>query len=129
MRTIDNGLVYRLALLIPILALAACSALVTHNRTGDLSAAEEQQAALETQTLLDCKSATPDPIAQSIADAYETPYSDVMDWFCAGYSFENIMIALETSEAVDMPAQTLLEMLLEKDWEEIWLEVGLSNQK
>jgi len=66
------------------------------------------------------------PIAQSIATTYAVSYQQVMTWFCSGYSFENILIALETSEAVDVPAEALLEMLHEKEWEEIWADVGFS---
>jgi hypothetical protein len=72
----------------------------------------------------DCTESSPHPIGESIADTYEVSYRQVMIWFCNGYSFENILIALETSEAVDVPADTLLQMLLEKEWEEIWVEVG-----
>lgn len=64
------------------------------------------------------------PVGQSIADTYKVPYEKVMNWFCDGYSFDNILIALETSEAVNVPADTLLEMLLQKEWEQIWSEVG-----
>jgi hypothetical protein len=69
----------------------------------------------------------PHPIGENIAATYEVSYQQVMAWFCSGYSFENILIALETSEAVDIPAETLLQMLLEKDWEEIWVEVGFTD--
>lgn len=71
-----------------------------------------------------CADSNPHPIGESIAATYEVSYQQVMTWFCGGYSFENILIALETSEAVDVPADTLLQMLLEKEWEEIWREVG-----
>ena len=64
------------------------------------------------------------PVGMSIAETYQVPYEQVMEWFCDGYSFDNILIALETSEAVNVPADTLLEMLLEKEWEQIWNEVG-----
>ena len=75
----------------------------------------------------DCTDTNPHPIGESIAQTYDVSYEQVMTWFCSGYSFDNILIALETSEAVDMPAQTLLDMLLEKDWEEIWEEVGFTD--
>ena len=76
-----------------------------------------------------CAAGEPNPIGQSIAGEYETSYEQVMTWFCAGYSFDNILIALETSEAVDVPAETLLQMLQEKEWEEIWVEVGFSESQ
>lgn len=71
-----------------------------------------------------CSESEPNPIGQDIAATYEVPYEQVMTWFCQGYSFDNILIALETSEATGIPAETLLEMLLEKDWETIWQEIG-----
>jgi hypothetical protein len=75
----------------------------------------------------DCQGSEPHPIGSNIAQTYEVPYEEVIGWFCEGYSFENILIALETSEATDVPAATLLEMLLEKDWEVIWDEIGLTD--
>jgi hypothetical protein len=80
-----------------------------------------------TANIAACMEENPHSIGQSIAQTYEVSYQQVMTWFCSGYSFDNILIALETSAAVDVPAETLLEMLLEKDWEEIWAEVGFTN--
>jgi hypothetical protein len=77
----------------------------------------------------DCTEQDPHPIGQSIAQTYEISYEQVMLWFCSGYSFENILIALETEEAVDIPAEVLLEMVLDKEWEEIWKEVGLDRNE
>jgi hypothetical protein len=87
---------------------------------------EDAQAA-ESAVDTDCTDLDPHPIGASIAADYEVSYEQVMTWFCSGYSFENILIALETSEAVDVPAEDLLQMLLEKEWEEIWVEVGLTE--
>ncbi|MCK6585803.1 MAG: hypothetical protein L6Q49_22085 [Anaerolineales bacterium] len=64
------------------------------------------------------------PIGQNIASTYDVPYEIIIAWYCSGYSFEDILIALETADAVDVPAAVLLEMSEEKDWEEIWKEVG-----
>lgn len=74
-----------------------------------------------------CTDTDPHPMALSISETYDVTYEQVMTWFCSGYSFENILIALETGEATDMDPDLLLQMLLEKDWEEIWDEVGLTN--
>lgn len=71
-----------------------------------------------------CSDTDPNPLGKDIAKTYSVPYEQVMTWFCQGYSFDNILIALETSEATDIPAETLLQMLLEKDWETIWQEIG-----
>jgi hypothetical protein len=90
------------------------------------SSGEEAQAD-ESAVDADCTDLNPHPIGASIAADYEVSYEQVMIWFCSGYSFENILIALETSEAVEVPAEDLLEMLLEMEWEEIWVEVGLTG--
>jgi hypothetical protein len=74
-----------------------------------------------------CTYTDPHPIGQSIAETYQVSYEQVMGWFCSGYSFDNILIALETSAAVDISPDVLLEMLLEKEWEDIWAEVGLTG--
>lgn len=77
---------------------------------------------------IDCGVSHPHAIGENIAESYDVPYEQVMTWFCEGYSFDNILIALETSEAVGVPAETLLEMLLDQEWEEIWVEVGLTSE-
>lgn len=95
-------------------------------QTDSPSSGEEAQTG-ETTADTNCTDLNPHPIGASIAADYEVSYEQVMTWFCSGYSFENILIALETSEAVDVPAEALLQMLLEKEWEQIWLEVGLTG--
>jgi hypothetical protein len=82
----------------------------------------------ESAESINCIDSNPHAIGQSIATTYDVPYPQVMTWFCSGYSFDNILIALETSEAVDIPADTLLQMLLENEWEEIWTEIGFREQ-
>ena len=68
-----------------------------------------------------------DIIGQGIADEYEfTSYNEVMTWFCDGAEFEDILVALQTEELSDTPAEDMLAMLAEGfSWEEIWLVVGL----
>jgi hypothetical protein len=82
-----------------------------------------------TTDVASCTDVNPHPIGQGIAETYDVSYDQVMIWFCRGYSFDNIMIALETGEAVNIPAETLLDMLLEKEWEDIWAEVGFVNEE
>lgn len=76
-----------------------------------------------------CPEVDPHPIGKDIAETFDVSYELVVDWFCSGFSFENILIALETSEAVDIPAETLLDMLLEMEWEEIWIETGFVSEQ
>lgn len=93
----------------------------------DSPSSGESEQADESEINANCTDLNPHPIGASIAADYEVSYEQVMTWFCGGFSFENILVALETSEAVDIPAETLLQMLLEKEWEEIWVEVGLTG--
>ncbi|MFH2103101.1 MAG: hypothetical protein ABIJ39_07075 [Chloroflexota bacterium] len=102
-------------MLAAVLALAACS-----------PAGQAGQAQPTPTVDIHCTETDPHPIGQSIAETYAVTYEQVMTWFCSGFSFDNILIALETGEAVDIPADTLLQMLLEKDWEQIWTEVGFT---
>lgn len=75
-----------------------------------------------------CADAEPDPIAESIASTYEVPYQQIIDWYCAGSSFDDILLALETSLATHIPPETLLSMRGEKEWEEIWVEIGFTSE-
>ena len=70
------------------------------------------------------------PIGQEIAEAYpDTSYEQVMDWYCDGFTFEDILTALETAEQMDMPTDDLLAMLKNgQSWEEIWSEIGLFEE-
>ncbi len=108
-------------IVLAVIALAACG---PEDGSSGIATSSAPQSGESAGT--DCEGAEPHPIGQSIAEAYAVPYEQVMTWFCSGYSFDNIMVALETSQAVDVPAQTLLDMLLEKDWDAIWEEVGFT---
>jgi len=106
-----------LALLPVLLLLAACSAPFSYEYGG----------APEPTVDIHCTDTDPHPIAVGITETYVVTYEQVMTWFCTGYSFDNILIALETAEATDSDPDVLLEMLLEKDWEQIWSEIGLTD--
>lgn len=64
------------------------------------------------------------PIGLSISETYKISYEQVMTWNCEGYPFEDILLALETSQSVQVPTTSLLKMSLEKEWDEIWKEIG-----
>lgn len=67
----------------------------------------------------------PHPIAESIAEKFEITYEDVMTLFCEGESFEDILLALQTSELTDIDAETLLARKDEIGWDQVWKETGL----
>ena len=63
-------------------------------------------------------------VAISIAEMYDSSYDQIMEWFCAGNSFENILVALETSTAVEITPDELLEMASENNWDLVWKSIG-----
>lgn len=72
-----------------------------------------------------CPRLDPHPVGQSIADKFEVPYGEVMAWFCDGYTFEDILLALQTSEIADIDPGTLLDRYSEIGWERLWQELEL----
>jgi len=77
----------------------------------------------------DCADAEVNAIAESIAVTYEMPVQTVVEWYCEGHAFEDILIALETGLVVDISADDLLKMRLEQDWESIWVNIGFTNHQ
>jgi hypothetical protein len=106
--------------LLPLLLLAACAAPVAREPgTSSIPAVGEID--------IHCTETDPHPIAVGITADYDVTYEQVMTWFCSGFSFENILIALQTAEATGYEPGVLLEMLLDKDWEQVWSEIGLTQ--
>jgi hypothetical protein len=111
---------------IPMLGLVACGPSSNFpGRTGE--------ATLPPHTILevlaDCTDPATNSLAESITETYDVTYEQVMSWYCDGHSFEDILTALETSQAVDVPAQDLLDMLADRDWNAIWQEVGFTPKQ
>jgi hypothetical protein len=71
----------------------------------------------------------PHPIGSNIAENYDVAYSQVMEWYCQEYEFDDIILALETSEL--MPDYSPDDLLAMKSdglrWDEIWIEIGLTE--
>jgi hypothetical protein len=82
----------------------------------------------ENVTVFACTDTNPHPLGQSIAETYDVSYEQVMTWFCDDFTFDDILIALETGEAMDISASVLLEMRVEKTWAEIWAEIGFTQE-
>ena len=85
----------------------------------------------ETEVILtpeaECPGKDTNTIGMGIAEEYEfSSYEQVMTWFCDGAEFEDILVALQTEELSDTPAEEMLVMLAEGfTWEDIWLVVDL----
>lgn len=76
---------------------------------------------------INCTEYNPHPMGESIAEKFDTSYEDVMGWYCDGYAFEDILLALQTSQLTGESPDVLLEKLINQSWEEIWKELGLIN--
>lgn len=81
------------------------------------------------QTIDPCLGTEVHPIGVNIAANYQVDYAQVMDWYCGGNGFDDIILALETISLIpDLEIQDLLE-LIEKgeSWDDIWNDLGLTN--
>ena len=79
------------------------------------------------------------PVGSGIALRYEVDYDWVMSWFCQGYGFGQIMLALETSKVMDtdengeFDLQAYAESLLTRKseqvgWGQIWKELVFTGR-
>ena len=124
MKPRSKNLILAILTVLALIGLAACN---TGGGSSDQS--DSSVPTIADQAENQCPDVDPHPIGESIAQTYDVSYEQVMSWYCEGYSFDNILIALETSQAVDVTADTLLSMLMEKDWETIWDEVGFTGEQ
>ena len=74
-----------------------------------------------------CSSLNPHPMAEGMAEQFDVTYDEVMTWYCDGYAFSDILLALETELLVDQSAEELLSMFDNQTWEEIWVELGVEK--
>ena len=72
-----------------------------------------------------CPQLDPHPIGQSIVEKFEVPYEEVMDWFCKGETFDDILLALETEELTGRSLEELFAMKDQKSWDDVWKELGI----
>lgn len=94
------------------------------------SAEEESEAEQDEETNTSaCPEEDPQPIAVSISEKFDVSYEKVIDWYCDGYIFEDILLALQTSKMSDVEPDTLLKEIEAKTWEEIWEDLGITNPK
>ncbi|HZW03546.1 MAG TPA: hypothetical protein VFF68_06455 [Anaerolineaceae bacterium] len=75
----------------------------------------------------ECRTEGQMKISQSIADTFAVDVELVTSWFCAGHEYEDILLALQTSQGTDLDPQELLERKASgSSWEAIWQEIGLA---
>jgi hypothetical protein len=92
----------------------------------DPDAGAENDAITGVNSETDCSTLNPHPIAQGMVDTYDVSYDEVMTWYCDGYAFSDISLALETSDLADVPVPDLLPLVRNQSWDEIWDDLGIS---
>ncbi|MFP3853759.1 MAG: hypothetical protein ACLFWD_05640 [Anaerolineales bacterium] len=94
--------------------------------TKEISESAEAEPSVEAQPT-SCVEIDPHPVAEGIADEFEVEYQQVLGWFCQGSTFDDILLALQTSELTDETPENLLAMAEEMTWDQIWDELGLTS--
>jgi hypothetical protein len=76
--------------------------------------------------IMECLSPEAQGLGSSIAGNYGISGETVMDWYCTGYAFEDILLALQTAAQVNVSPQDLLDRLSQgQTWDGIWGDIGL----
>lgn len=61
------------------------------------------------------------PIAESIAETFGVPYDQLMDYYCQGVSFEDILLALETASESNITVDEVIAAHQQQQtWQQIW---------
>jgi len=73
-----------------------------------------------------CPLQDPHPVAENIAEKYEREYEQIIEWYCAGFAFEDILLALQTSKLAEVDPENLLARLNHQSWDQIWDDFNLN---
>ncbi len=66
------------------------------------------------------------PVAVKLSLQYDTPYNQLMGWFCQGFGFGEIMLALQASQSTELSAEELLLLKVELGgWGDVWKALNL----
>lgn len=95
--------------------------------TGTVEPTGEVGQDADAREVADCFEADPHPIGEAIAEDFDAGYDEVMGWMCDGFSFEDILLALQTSELSGRPAGEILDKTGSRSWSLIWQEAGLTS--
>ncbi len=74
-----------------------------------------------------CQASAPQqPVAENLAQTYGVSYENVINLFCQGYGFGEIMLALQTSQTANLPPDNLLTLKNESGgWGQVWQDLNL----
>ena len=84
---------------------------------------------LDEETGYICNNSENQAIAESISQTFEVTGEEIINWHCFGYEFEDILMALETSNLSGVSIEDLLQKTLNQEWEEIWEDIGFSIEE
>lgn len=72
---------------------------------------------------------TPHPVAIMLANKFDKDVEEIMDYFCDGFGFGQIYLALQTELVTGVDYDTLLAERSEgKGWGEIWKDLGYNGK-
>jgi hypothetical protein len=76
------------------------------------------------------QSETMHPMGARLAERYDMDYETLQGWFCDGFGWGQVMLALQTSKLTEGDPALLLQARSEgKGWGNIWKELGLNGKK
>jgi hypothetical protein len=76
-----------------------------------------------------CPDPAPHPIGLSISETFQATYAEIIEWHCAGQSFEDILLALQTEELTGRPVAEIFALKEQMTWDEIWSELYTTSYK
>lgn len=72
------------------------------------------------------QSAVQHPAGARLAERYEMPYEDLQAWFCQGFGWGQVKLALQTAKLKGVDAADLLQARLDgQGWGQIWQGLNL----
>jgi len=127
----SNKKMVLLVALVLSLGISGCQEGLKSIRFDSTKAAQESAAVESNQGTSEgedksCPTPDPHPIAGNIAEKYQRDYQEIIDWYCQGYEFEDILLALQTHRLTDKEVSVTLNMTGNMSWKEIWDQYDLN---
>jgi len=111
--------------LLTILTVMMASTLACVSRTTSAPTMSPTPPPVEEGSQPECVETPPPSMVESISETFEVPEEQIEKWYCSGESFEDILLALQTSELTDLDTEEVLERKDEIGWEQLWAELNL----
>lgn len=81
---------------------------------------------VQDETGPECLSQEAQLLAEHISEGFEIPVEAVMGWYCQGFEFDDILLALQTSTGSEIsPDELLVRLGQGQSWDDIWKDIGL----